>query len=143
MTAAPELTSVREAHRFDEPALAAYLGAELPGFAGDLTVRQFEGGQSNPTFRLEADGRRYVLRKKPPGVLLRSAHQVDREFRVMSALHGSDVPVPETYLLCEDESVIGTAFYVMEWVEGRVLTDSRLPGFSREERGALYSQAQS
>ena len=136
MSADPELTPVRAAHRFDEAALAAYLGKELPGFGGDLTVLQFEGGQSNPTFRLEAGGRCFVLRKKPPGVLLRSAHQVDREFRVMSALHGSDVPVPETYLLCRDESVIGTAFYVMEWVEGRVLTDSRLPGFSREERSS-------
>ena len=125
MSTEPELTPVRAAHRFDEAALAAYLGKELPGFGGDLTVLQFEGGQSNPTFRLESGGRRYVLRKKPPGVLLRSAHQVEREFRVISALDGSDVPVPKTYLLCEDESVIGTPFFVMEWVEGRVLSNLR------------------
>lgn len=137
VTGAPELTPVRAAHRFDEAALARHLDAHLPG-AGSLSVRQFEGGQSNPTFLLERGGRRYVLRKKPPGKLLRSAHQVDREFRVMSALQGSEVPVPGMVLLCEDESVLGTIFYVMDYVEGRVVTDPRLPGFTPDERSALY-----
>ena len=138
MSSTPEPTPVREVHRFDEAALAGYLGKHLPGFAGDLTVLQFEGGQSNPTYRLESAGSRYVLRKKPPGDLLKSAHQVDREYRVMAALHETDVPVPRMHLLCEDESVIGTAFYVMEWVDGRVLVDTRLPAFAPEQRSALY-----
>lgn len=137
----PQLTAVREAHRFDEASLARYLDRELPGFAGKLRVRQFEGGQSNPTYLLESGEARYVLRKKPPGVLLRSAHQVDREYRVIRALEGSGVPVPRAYLLCEDESVIGTSFFVMDYVEGRVLTDTRLPGFRPDERKALFEHA--
>jgi aminoglycoside phosphotransferase (APT) family kinase protein len=136
---APELTAVREAHRFDEAALAAYLRERLPGCDGPIEVRQFEGGQSNPTYQLAAGGRRYVLRKKPKGLLLPSAHQVEREYRVMTALHGSDVPVPRTRLLCEDPGVIGTPFYVMDHVDGRVLTDARMPRFSRAERTALYA----
>jgi aminoglycoside phosphotransferase (APT) family kinase protein len=135
---APELTPVREAHRFDEAALAEYLGKQLDGFEGPLEVEQFEGGQSNPTYRVSAAGRHYVLRKKPPGELLRSAHQVDREYRVISALADSDVPVPKTYLLCEDPAVIGTPFYLMEWVEGRVVSDSALPSFTPAERARLY-----
>jgi aminoglycoside phosphotransferase (APT) family kinase protein len=138
MNAVPELTRVRDAHRFDEAALAAYLAEHLPGFRGELTVRQFEGGQSNPTFLLAAAGREYVMRKKPPGRLLRSAHQVEREYRVMTALARSDVPVPRTHLLCEDASVVGTPFYVMQRVEGRVVSDPSLPDFSREQRRALY-----
>jgi len=134
----PELTPVREAHRFDETALADHLAKQLPDFEGPLALRQFEGGQSNPTFLIEAGDRRYVLRKQPPGQLLRSAHQVDREYRVISALAGSEVPVPKTYLLCEDRSVIGTPFYLMEWVEGRVITDGALPGFTPSERTAAY-----
>jgi aminoglycoside phosphotransferase (APT) family kinase protein len=138
VTDLPELTTVRAAHRFDEVALDAYLRQHLPGFVGPLSVEQFEGGQSNPTYRLAGGGRHYVLRKKPPGALLRSAHQVDREYRVMHALRGCAVPVPEMLLLCEDESVIGTAFFVMEWVEGRVTPDPRLPNMRRDERQALY-----
>jgi len=138
MTAAPELTRVRDAHRFDQAALAEYLGEHLPGFSGDLSVRQFEGGQSNPTFLLSARGRDYVMRKKPPGALLRSAHQVEREYRVMTALRDTAVPVPHTHLLCRDESLVGTPFYVMEHVAGRVVSDPALPGFSREERSAIY-----
>ena len=134
----PEITEVREAHRFDEVALADYLAKHLPDFSGPLGVRQFEGGQSNPTYLLEAGRARYVLRKKPPGDLLRSAHQVDREFRVISALGDTEVPVPRTHLLCEDPSVIGTTFYVMEWVPGRVITDSALPSLTPPERSALY-----
>src|SRR5882757_7304138 len=111
-----EPTAVRAAHRFDEAALARYLTAQVPGFSGPLEIKQFAGGQSNPTFLLTAGGKRYVLRKKPPGVLLKSAHQVDREFRIMKALAASDVPVPKMYTLCEDDSVIGTTFYVMEFL---------------------------
>ncbi len=138
MTSDVEITAVREAHRFDEAALARYLAANLDGFEGTLQVGQFEGGQSNPTFHLTSNGRRYVLRKKPPGDLLPSAHQVDREYRVMTALAESGVPVPRTHILCQDDGVIGTAFYVMEMVEGRVLIDPLLPSFSADERRALY-----
>lgn len=134
----PELTPVREAHRFDEAALAEYLSAELGGDFADMTLLQFEGGQSNPTYQLTSQGRQYVLRKKPPGVLLKSAHQVDREYTVMTGLYETDVPVPKTYLLCMDDAVIGQAFYVMDFIEGRVVADPFLPSFSREERGVLY-----
>ncbi|HXK26249.1 MAG TPA: phosphotransferase [Myxococcota bacterium] len=142
MASAPdhaELTPVREAHRFDEAALATYLRGRLPGCNGALRVQQFEGGQSNPTYRIEAGGHAYVLRKKPPGKLLPSAHQVEREYRVISALQGSDVPVPRTRLLCEDPDVIGTPFYLMDCVEGRLLTDARMPRLTRDERIALYA----
>lgn len=134
VTNAPELTPVRPHHRFDEAALAAYLAGILADVTGRLEIRQFEGGQSNPTFRLQAGSRFFVLRKKPPGELLPSAHAVDREYRVMTALAASEVPVPRTYHLCEDAGVIGTPFFIMEWVEGRVFTDSRLPGLTAEER---------
>jgi len=127
-------------HAFDVDALARYMRAHVDGFAGDLTVEQFKGGQSNPTFRLSAGGRRYVLRRKPPGVLLPSAHAVDREFRVISALAQTEVPVARAYALCEDPSVIGTAFYVMDCVEGRILWDPTLPGMSAGERAAHYDE---
>ena len=133
-----DVVPVRERHRFDEAALERHLRAHLPGFTGPLEVRQFAGGQSNPTFFLTAGGRRYVLRKKPPGKLLPSAHAVDREYRVMRALASTDVPVPRVHLLCEDESVIGQAFYVMDWVEGRIFRDPTLPGLAPAERGAIY-----
>ena len=129
---------VRPAHRFDEGRLAEYLDAALPGFAPPLAVRQFEGGQSNPTFLLEGAAGRLVLRKKPPGALLPSAHLIEREYRVMRALAGSGVPVPAMRLLCEDPSVIGTAFYVMDHVEGRVFRDPGLAGSTPGERTALY-----
>jgi aminoglycoside phosphotransferase (APT) family kinase protein len=132
------LTPVREAHRFDENALNEYLKHHLAGYAGSLEVQQFEGGQSNPTFLLTADGTEYVMRKKPPGKLLPSAHQVEREFRVMKALEQSDVPVPRMVLLCEDDKIIGTPFFVMEHVQSRVLEDITLPGMAPEERRALY-----
>jgi aminoglycoside phosphotransferase (APT) family kinase protein len=132
------LTPVREAHRFDEAALADYLAASVAGYEGPLTVRQFEGGQSNPTFQLITPGRRYVMRKQPPGELLPSAYQVDREYRVMKALAKTDVPVPEMFCLCEDTAVIGTKFYVMEMVEGRLFTELLLPSLTPEERGAIY-----
>ncbi len=130
--------AVREAHRFDEQRLFAYLSAELPGFVGPLQVRQFRGGQSNPTYRLEAGSGRYVLRRKPPGKLLKSAHAVDREYRVISALHAAGFPVPRPYLLCEDESIVGTAFYVMDCVDGRIFWDLDLPGLDPSERAAIY-----
>ena len=134
-----KLTPVRDAHRFDERTLDIYLQNNLQGYRGPLTVQQFEGGQSNPTFLLTAaDGNKYVLRKKPPGKLLPSAHQVDREFRVMKALEKSDVPVPEMYLLCEDENIIGTTFFVMEHVQGRILEDITLPDMTPDERHAIY-----
>src|SRR5262245_4882702 len=137
MIGEPEITPVRAAHRFDEAVLAEFLDRRLGGSV-PLRVAQFEGGQSNPTFLIERGGDRLVLRKKPPGKLLPSAHQVDREYRVMSALRKSDVPVPETIALCEDDAVIGTAFFVMRHVPGRVIADPRLPGWTPAERTALY-----
>jgi aminoglycoside phosphotransferase (APT) family kinase protein len=133
--------AVREQHRFDVGRLQDYLTRNVEGFAGPLTVEQFKGGQSNPTYRLAAGGRKYVLRRKPPGKLLPSAHAVDREFKAIKALYGTKVPVPRPYLLCEDDSVIGTAFYVMEFVEGRVLWDLTLPGMTPAERRAIYDAA--
>jgi aminoglycoside phosphotransferase (APT) family kinase protein len=132
---------VREKHRFDEAALAVYLEKHVPGLGGSLDIQQFEGGQSNPTFLIRSGERAYVMRKKPPGKLLKSAHQVDREYRVMHALRDSGVPVPETYALCRDESVIGSDFFVMEYVEGRVIADATLPGLAPAERTALHSHA--
>ena len=132
------LRPVRDAHRFDEARLAEYLAEHLPGFAPPLTVSQFEGGQSNPTFLLECAAGRFVLRKKPPGDLLPSAHLVEREYRVMSALAGGGVPVPAMHLLCEDPAIIGTSYYVMEHVTGRVFRNPALPDQAPEERAALY-----
>jgi aminoglycoside phosphotransferase (APT) family kinase protein len=129
-------------HAFDAGALESYLAAHLPGFAGPIQVEQFKGGQSNPTYRLTTPAGRYVMRAKPgpASKLLPSAHAIDREFRVMRALHGTDVPVARMHLLCEDESVIGRAFYLMEHVDGRVLWDPALPGLSPSERGAIYDE---
>jgi aminoglycoside phosphotransferase (APT) family kinase protein len=129
-------------HAFDSAALQAYLTQHLPGFAGPLTVEQFKGGQSNPTYKLVTPGSTYAMRAKPGPVakLLPSAHAIEREFRVMGALAGSEVPVPKMHLLCDDESVIGRAFYVMEFVQGRVLWEQSLPGMTREQRGAIYDE---
>jgi len=132
---------VTERQRFDEAALHRYLTAHIHGLRGPLTVEQFRGGQSNPTFLLTSgDGTRYVLRRKPAGQLLPSAHAVDREFRVTQALHGQGVPVAQPLLLCTDESVIGTMFYVMGYVGGRNFWDPRLPGMSPAERAAIYDE---
>jgi len=131
---------VQDKHRFDEAALERYLSEHVAGFTGPLSVSQFKGGQSNPTFLLSAGGRQYVLRRKPPGKLLPSAHAVDREYRVLSALHGTDVPVARPYVLCEDEGVIGTMFYVMDYVQGRVLWDPSLPGMTPGQRGAIFDE---
>ncbi|MBI3992649.1 MAG: phosphotransferase [Candidatus Lambdaproteobacteria bacterium] len=136
--APPEIIEPPPRHRFDVEALGAYLEAHVPGFAAPLHARQFTGGQSNPTFLLEAGSGRYIMRKKPAGELLPSAHAVDREYRVITALADSDVPVPRTYCLCEDESVIGQSFYIMEYVDGRVIRDPSVPGVSAEERAAMY-----
>ena len=132
--------AVAPQHAFDEAALARWLRAHVEGFAGGLLVEQFKGGQSNPTFLLSAGGRRYVMRRKPPGPLLPSAHAVDREFRVISALAGTDVPVARAYALCEDTGIIGTMFYVMDYVEGRVIWDPALPGLTPEQRRAHYAE---
>ncbi len=129
---------VVEAHRFDEARLEEYMSAAVEGFRGPLTVRQFRGGQSNPTYHLSSPSGRYVLRRKPPGKLLPSAHAVDREFRVISALHEAGFPVPRPYVLCDDESVVGTMFYIMQCVEGRIFWELDLPGLDREERAAIY-----
>ena len=140
MSETPELTPVRPAHRFDEAALETFLRASLPGFPErePIAVRQFEGGQSNPTFLLGAGDREYVLRKQPPGELLPSAHAVHREYRVMKALESTAVPVPRMHLLCEDPAVIGTRFYVMEKVDGRVYANPLMPEASPSERRAIY-----
>jgi aminoglycoside phosphotransferase (APT) family kinase protein len=129
---------VTEAHRFDQKKLEAYLAERIPDFQKPLEVRQFKGGQSNPTYQLVTPNRKYVLRRKPPGKLLPSAHAVDREFRVISALHPTGFPVAKPYVLCEDESIIGTMFYVMDCVEGRILWDGLLPGMEPKERHAIY-----
>ena len=135
------IKEVEEAHRFDARALEAFLRdhtAEMGALAGPLVVRQFRGGQSNPTYHL-SDGRsQWVLRRKPPGQLVASAHAVDREFRVLSALGTTDFPVPRTRILCTDESVIGTMFYVMDLVPGRILADQQLPAQTPAERAAIY-----
>ena len=129
---------VREAHRFEAAKLEAYLAERIDGFQTPLEVRQFKGGQSNPTYQLITPNRKYVLRRKPPGKLLPSAHAVDREFRVISALHPTGFPVAKPYVLCEDEGVIGTIFYVMECVEGRIYWGPMLPDQSPRQRGEVY-----
>jgi aminoglycoside phosphotransferase (APT) family kinase protein len=129
---------VEERHRLDEAKLALWLEAHVEGFAGPLTLNQFKGGQSNPTYQLVTPSKKYVLRKKPGGKLLPSAHAVDREYRVISALYPTGFPVARTYGLCTDDSVIGAMFYVMEMVEGRILWDGALPGCEPAERRAIY-----
>jgi aminoglycoside phosphotransferase (APT) family kinase protein len=124
--------------RFDVAALEAYLRQHVENFAGPLSVRQFKGGQSNPTYLLATPARRYVLRRKPPGKLLPSAHAVDREYLVSRALHAQDFPVAEPILYCADESIAGTPFYVMAFVEGRVFWNPDMPGSNPTERAAVY-----
>lgn len=133
-----DVGDVRDNSRFDEQRLDAWLRASLAGYRGPLAVKQFDGGQSNPTYLLQTPSRKYVLRRKPPGVLLKSAHAVDREFRVLSALSGQGFPVPEPLVLCEDESVIGTMFYVMSHVEGRIFWDCAMPDLARRDRAAIF-----
>jgi aminoglycoside phosphotransferase (APT) family kinase protein len=137
-----QLQEATERHRFDADRLAGYLAGHLPGFAGPLAVKQFQGGQSNPTYLLITPARRYVMRSKPgPAArLLPSAHAIEREFRLMRALAPQGVPVPEMLLLCEDESVIGRAFFLMEHVDGRIFWEQSLPGLAPAERGAIYDE---
>ena len=124
--------------KFDEGALDAYMRAHIDGYEGPLSVQKFKGGQSNPTYLITTPGKKYVLRRKPPGKLLPSAHAVDREYRVMTALGAQSFPAPKTYALCEDPEVIGTAFFIMDFVEGRIFWQSDLPDVSKEERRPLY-----
>src|SRR3990167_85062 len=130
---------VQEKHRFDEQSLGRFMATHVDGFVPPVRAEQFRGGQSNPTYRLtDGAGRHYVLRRKPPGKLLPSAHAVDREFRVISALNTTDVPTPRAHALCEDEGVVGTAFYIMEYCDGRVLWDPLLPEVPKVGRLAIY-----
>ena len=131
-------TPVREGYGFDQHALEEWLRANVAGFEGPLTVEQFKGGQSNPTYKLTTPGRSYVLRRKPPGELLPGAHAVDREARVQSALGKAGFPVATIHGLCEDDTVIGTMFYVMDMVEGRVFWNNAFPEVSREDRPAYF-----
>lgn len=136
-----DIGEVRTGAAFDEGRLATYLAGAIKGFQGPLTIKQFKGGQSNPTYLLITPDAKYVMRRKPPGVLLASAHAVDREFRVTNALFQQGFPVPEPLCLCEDLDVVGTMFYVMRHVEGRVFWDCQMPDLSREERAAVYDSA--
>jgi aminoglycoside phosphotransferase (APT) family kinase protein len=132
---------VAESHKFDQSRLDAWMKVNVAGYAGPLEVRQFKGGQSNPTYQLVTPERKYVMRRKPPGKLLPSAHAVDREYRVISALGPTGFPVPRTYGLCTDEGVIGTIFYVMDMVEGRIFWDQTLPEHEPQERHAIHMAA--
>jgi aminoglycoside phosphotransferase (APT) family kinase protein len=127
-------------HAIDVARLAEWLSQTVGPLGGPLGISKFKGGQSNPTYLLKAGEQSFVLRRKPPGKLLPSAHAVDREYRVMQALAATDVPVARMYALCEDESVIGTMFYVMEYVEGRVLWDPRLPDMAPAERASHHDE---
>jgi len=124
----------------DEVKLARYLEDQIEGFEGPLTATKFAGGQSNPTFQIEATSGKYVLRRKPPGKLLPSAHAVDREFMAIKALRDTDVPVAKAYHLCEDDDVIGSMFYIMEFVEGRIFWNAALPEVDKEQRTAIYDE---
>jgi aminoglycoside phosphotransferase (APT) family kinase protein len=129
---------VSERLRFDEAALASWMSDHVPGFEGPLQVSQFKGGQSNPTYRLDTPGAAYVLRRKPPGKTLPGAHAVDREYRVMAALGSEGFPVPKVHALCEDDGVIGTAFFVMDMVPGRIIWEAHFPGLEPESRTAHF-----
>jgi aminoglycoside phosphotransferase (APT) family kinase protein len=126
---------VREQHRINEAALAHWMEQNVEGFAGPIVVDQFKGGQSNPTYRLHTPGRQYVLRRKPPGVLLKGAHAVEREARVMASLGKAGFPVPRVHALCTDDAVIGSWFFVMDMVEGRIFWNAGFPELSKAERG--------
>ena len=127
-------------HAFDAGRLSDFMREQVDGFKGQLQVEQFKGGQSNPTYLLTAGQQQYVMRRKPPGALLSSAHAVEREYRVISALAKTAVPVARTYALCEDDAVIGTAFYIMEYVPGRILWDPALPAMNPGQRGAIFDE---
>jgi aminoglycoside phosphotransferase (APT) family kinase protein len=131
-------TAVREGFAFDEAALADWMRSHVDGFAGPMQVAQFKGGQSNPTYRLKTPGKSYVLRRKPPGALLKGAHAVEREAKVLVGLEQANFPVAHVYGLCTDNAVIGSWFYVMDMVEGRIFWDATVPGVSRSERAAIF-----
>jgi aminoglycoside phosphotransferase (APT) family kinase protein len=130
--------AVREAHRFDEAGLAAWMASHVSGFAGPLSVTQFKGGQSNPTYKLSTPGKQYVLRRKPPGQLIKGAHAVEREAKVLAALETVKFPVPHVYGLCTDDAVIGTWFYIMDMVDGRIVWDATFPGIYAQERPRYF-----
>ncbi|MFC5463074.1 phosphotransferase [Massilia niabensis] len=132
--------AVRETLRFDEIRLAEWMREHVDGFSGPLTIDQFQGGQSNPTYRLTTPTGSYVMRRKPPGDILKGAHAVDREYRVIAALHSADFPVPRVYGLCTDPSVIGTEFYVMDMVHGRVIWDPRFAEVPSSERSRYFDE---
>ncbi|MBA1148731.1 phosphotransferase family protein [Ectothiorhodospiraceae bacterium WFHF3C12] len=138
MSTAPELVDILPGHRFDVDALRDYLRGKVEGVDESFSIKQFQGGQSNPTFLITAGSRRYVLRKKPPGKLLPKAHQIEREYKVMNALRDTDVPVPNMQLLCEEEGIIGTPFYVMNFLDGRVMSQPELPEVDKAERRPLF-----
>ena len=129
---------VSEKLLFDQKKLEAYMAEHIPDFTSPLHIEQFKGGQSNPTYALTTPNAKYVLRRKPPGKLLPSAHAVEREYKVITSLYQQGFPVPKTYILCEDEEVIGTAFYIMERVEGRIFWEGLLPQSDRQSRSEIY-----
>lgn len=133
-----ELTPVRPAHEFDQDKLHKFMQKHVPGYVNRFDIQQFEGGQSNPTFLLASDNYRYVLRKQPPGQLLPSAHAVHREYRVMDALANTAVPVPKMIVLSDDLSIIGTKFYIMDYIEGRLFTKTALPAITKNQRASVY-----
>ncbi len=130
--------AVDPSRSFNIGKLQQFMEENVAGFAGKLDVREYRGGQSNPTYSLTAGGKRYVMRRKPAGVLLKSAHAVDREYRVITALAKTEIPVPRTYALCIDETVIGSWFYIMDHVEGRIIWGNDIPGSGPDERAAIY-----
>jgi aminoglycoside phosphotransferase (APT) family kinase protein len=143
MTSPVQPSGLREssAHAtFDTAKLVGWMHENIPGFSGPIEIRQFAGGQSNPTFLVTAPDQKYVLRRKPPGKLLPSAHAVDREFRVLEALRDTDVPVAHAYALCEDPEIIGSAFYVMDYIHGRIFWDATLPEVPLEQRRGIYEE---
>ncbi len=133
--------AVQERHQFDVGALQQYMQKNVDGFSGELDVAEFAGGQSNPTYLITSGDMRYVMRRKPPGKLLKSAHAVDREYRVLTALQDTNVPTAKTYALCTDDSVVGTWFYIMEYLDGRVIWDSTAGPYSSKERGEFWDAA--
>ncbi len=132
---------VQERHQFDVANLQSFMESNVEGYSGQLTVEEFAGGQSNPTYLLTAGDKQYVMRRKPPGNILKSAHAVDREYKVITALQNTDVPVAKTYALCTDDDVIGTWFYIMDYLDGRVIWDSTAGPYTPEERGEFWDSA--
>ena len=132
------LADTPEHLKFDESGLAKFMADNVEGFGGSIDIKKFKGGQSNPTYLLTTPDKKYVLRRKPPGKLLPSAHAVEREYKVMTALGAQGFPAPKTYALCEDADIIGTPFFIMDFVEGRIFWDSSLPEVAKEERAPLF-----